>query len=158
MVVLGVSANSRILGLAIINGNQLIDFKAQLHTEQWSIAKANKMIASLYACIKEYAITTVALAIPRVYHTSPETSAFITALKTFCFTKKISISAYKQPALHRLCEASKAKKKALMKAMARRYPELIHLYHKEMRNKHEYYHKLFEAVAVATLLIAEYNY
>lgn len=152
MGVLGISANSRVLGLAIVHNNQLIDFKVRLHKSGWTDAKARKMIAGLHSSIQEHSISRVALTIPHAHYTTKETQALITKIKAHCHKKKIRVSTCDQAALYSLCEASKAKKKALMKAMVNRYPELIIQCRKELRNKNRYYHKLFEAVGAATLL------
>jgi hypothetical protein len=145
-------------GMAVIREGSLVDFKAQLYKERWSAVKAKRMIGSLHACIRDHTITSVALIIPHAHHTSQETKALIAAIKAHCRKKKIRISTYEPSALQRLCEASRAKKKALMKAMTLRYPELTHLHRKELSNKHEYYNKLFEAVGAATLLANECTY
>lgn len=152
MVILGISANSRVLGLAIVENNQLIDFKVQLYKERWSAVKANKMIASLHSSIQEHTIKSVAVTIPHAHYTTPATKALVTRIKAHCRKKKIRFSTCDPATLHCLCEASKAKKKALMSAMVSRYPELEILYKKELKNRNRYYHKLFEAVGAATLL------
>jgi len=157
MVVLGISINSRKLGIAVIRKNVLVDFKTQLHKEQWSKSKATRMIESLDSCITEHSITNVALLVQHAYHRTPQTTLLIDQITAHCKKKKISISTYHPQALHCFCEATKAKKKTLQTVMVKRYPELIHKHQKELNNKNKYYSKLFEAVGVATLLAEELN-
>ena len=156
MAVLGISANTRHLGMAVIRKHALIDFKIQLYKERWSDKKANRMIGSLHCCIKEHSITSIALVIPYAYHLTPQTSVLIDRIKAHCRQKKIRISTYHPQALHCFCQAAKAKKKMLIKEMVRHYPELGTVYQKELKNKNKYYCKLFEAVGAATLLSREH--
>jgi RNase H-fold protein (predicted Holliday junction resolvase) len=156
MVVLGISVNSRVIGLAIIRKGSLLDFKVQLYKEQWSDKKAIKIIISIHSCLQEHRITNVALATPYVHYTTTETKALISEIKNHCRKKKVAIRTYDPASLHSLCEATKAKKKALMRAMVTHYPELHAYYKKELGNKNRYYHKLFEAVGAATLLSNEH--
>jgi hypothetical protein len=156
MVALGISTNSKVLGLAIINSDHLIDCKVQWHKNPWSDMKGERIIASLHSCIKEHSIKNVALTIPHAHHITPQTQALINKIKAHCRKKKIRLSVYHPQAFHSLCEKSKAKKKALMKAMVIRYPELATYHQKELKNRNRYYHKLFESIGAATLLIREH--
>lgn len=156
MAVLGISANSRVVGLAVIDSGILLDYRIHLFTERWSDDKACRIIESLQSCLTDFPITSIAILIPHVHYASPQTNNLITRIQAHCSTQKSSVSTYQAAALHNLCEASKKKKKALMKVLAERYPDLRYVHAKELRNKNKYYHKLFEAVGAATLFELHY--
>lgn len=152
MKVLGISANSRLLALAIIHDNELKDFNVHLFKERWSDQKVKRIIGQIKRCIKTHSITKIALTIPYAHYQNKETKKLIIQIKTFCDKKNCSVETYSPQAFHCLFEEARAKKKALMKSLVERYPELLFPYRKEITNKRRYYHKLFEAVAAGTLL------
>jgi hypothetical protein len=153
MAVLGISVNSRVIGTAVIKDHVLIDYGVKLFKQRWSIHKAQKIIESITTQINDYGITSIALTIPYDYHESAETKALIVQIKSYCRKEKINLLSYHPKTFHAFCPEAKAKKKALMKCLADRYPELRIPYKKELQNQQRYYHKLFEAVAAATLQV-----
>lgn len=152
MVVLGISASSRVAGIAVLQNSILLDFSVRLFKESWSDTKAERIVASLTSYGTDHCITNVALTIPHVYYQHKETEVLIAQIRSHYRKKKINVSTYHPEAFHALCPEAKATKKALMRFMAEQYPELAFPYRKELRNKRRYYHKLFEAVGAATLL------
>jgi hypothetical protein len=152
MATLGISTNTRLLGMAIIHRDKLVDYKIHLHKLPWSASKAQKIITRLEPCVRRYCIKKIALSIPHEYH---QTNAYKLLMEEICTHFKeagISIVREAPSALYALCQAGQKKtKKALMSSLATRFPEIRYCYHKELRNKTKYYIKLFEAVAVAIL-------
>ena len=150
--VLGLSLNTRMVGLAIISGKLLLDYQISLKKGSWSSIKREKIIASLQTWCTSYTIINIALAIPHEKQSNSQISELLESIKSYFTEKKISIKTYGPRTLHEFCEdGDKKTKKGGMKGIVELYPELIHCYNKEMRNKNKYYIKLFEAVAVATV-------
>ncbi len=157
MKVLGISANSRLLAMAIIKDRELYDFKIHLFKEKWSNEKLKRILAHITPCIEQHAIANIALTIPHAHYQNKETKKLITQIKTVCEKKNCSVTTYTPHSFHSLFEETRAKKKALMKSLVEKYPELLFPYRKELKNKRRYYHKLFEAVAAGTLLARDFN-
>jgi DNA polymerase elongation subunit (family B) len=155
MTVLGISANSRILGIATIQGNQLLDFNVRLFKERWSSNKAQKIVSRLLPCIQQYSIKSIALAMPPAHYRNKETEILLRLINTFSRKQKVRITTYNPKAFSCFCLENKARKKALMDGLSNLYPELGFIQRKELRNKRRHYHKLFEAVAAGTLLAQE---
>jgi hypothetical protein len=153
MVTLGISTNTRLLGLAIIKQNSLVDYSIHLNKSSWSPSKADNMIVtSLEPCVRQYCITRVVLSIPYVHHQTEAFRQLIYHIRAFFEAKGIPVFAETPEAFYPLyLPGQKKTKKAFMKALTQQFPQLSHYYHKEMRNKSKYYIKLFEAVAVAML-------
>ena len=156
MVVLGISANSRIISMAIIDNGVLLDHRVHLFKEQWSESKAIRMIQTIQAFLSDFPITSIAILLPHVHYVTTQTKELFTRIQEYLSSQEYAISFYKASALHSLYETSKTKKKALMKALTIKYPDLRHVYRKELQNKNKHYHKLFEAVGAATLLEQSY--
>ncbi len=152
MVVLGLSINTRMLGLAIIAGNLLVDYHIQLRKEPWTPRKRELILTSLQPWCTSYNIISVALSIPYEKQKSTQTKELLESITHYFSQKKIRLYSYPPQTLHSFCEEAKTKtKKEMMRKLAERYPELAHCYRKELGNRNKYYVKLFEAVGVATI-------
>jgi hypothetical protein len=152
MVTLGISTNTRLLGLAIIKENALVDYSIHLHKSSWSPSKANLILANLEPCVRQYCIKKVILSIPNVYHQTDQFRQLIYRIREYFEAKSIPIIAQTPEAFDSIYPPGQKKsKKELMKILTLRFPQLTYCYQKEMRNKNKYYIKLFEAVAMASL-------
>ena len=154
MVTLGISTNTRLIGLAIINHqNSLIDYSIHLHKSSWSPSKAKMIVTScLEPCVGQYCINQVILSRPHEYHQTEAFKHLITCIRKYFEAKKIPVYEKPAEAIHSLYPPEQKKtKKALMQALTLQYPQLTLCYQKEVRNKNRYYIKVFEAVAMAAL-------
>lgn len=152
MAVLGISTNTRLLGLAIIHQGKLLDYSIHLDKSPWSPSKANKIVTSLEPCVRQYCIKKVILSSPYAHHQTKAYQALISLLTKFFQEKNIPVYTESPETFYSLCpEGQKKTKKTAMKALAESFPELTYCYQKEVRNKTRYYIKLFEAVAVAAI-------
>jgi hypothetical protein len=147
---LGLSSNTRTVGLAIIKGNLLVDYHIRLRKEPWTPHKRERILASLSPWCTSYNIHCVALSIPAEKQLSRQTQELLEAVKDFFTEKKIRVYSYSSKTVYDYFGGAK-RRKEMMGKLVLLYPELIYDYQKEMRNKNKYYVKLFEAVGVATL-------
>lgn len=152
MATLGISTNTRLLGLAIINQGRLVEYRVHLHKSSWSPSKANMIVTSLEPCVRQYSIKKIVLSIPHEHHQTPAFKTLILCIQEYCQAKGIPVISEPAEALYSFCQKGQKKtKKAMMYSLVQMFPELRHCYQKELRNKNKYYIKLFEAVAMATL-------
>ena len=150
--VLGLSVNTRMLGLAVISGNLLVDYQIKLRKEPWTPRKRELILTSLQPWCTSYSINSVALSIPYEKQTSTNHKELLESIKKHFCKRKITLCAYPPKTLHSFCDEGGTKtKKEMMRKVVEKYPELIHCFRKEMGNKNKYYVKLFEAVGVATI-------
>ena len=152
MATLGISTNTRLLGLAIIHKDSLIDYSIHLHKSPWSPAKVTEIITSLEACARRYCIKNVVLSIPYAYHQTKAWKFLNASITKFFKTKGIPVRQETPETLYSFCSSEQKKtKKAMMHSLTLKYPELNYCYYKELRNRGKYYIKVFEAIAVATI-------
>lgn len=152
MVTLGISTNTRLLGLAIIKDGALLDYFIHLNKSPWSTSKADKIITSLEPCARQYSIRTIILSTPYQYHQTKELKYLLGRIRRYFKVTGIPVYEKTPEEIYRLCPPGQKKgKKTLMQALTLMYPQLTLCQHRELRNKNKYYFKLFEAVAVATL-------
>jgi hypothetical protein len=149
-VILGLSFNTRMLGLAVITENDLVDYHIELRKESWTPHKRELILTSLQPWFERYSIKNIALSIPYEKQTSQQTKQLIESLTRHCKEKNIRLATYNPKALRSFHREAQTKKE-IMKMLAMKYPDLLFHYHKEMSNKNKYYVKLFEAAAVATI-------
>jgi hypothetical protein len=110
------------------------------------------MIASLEPCVRQYCIKGVFLSIPHPSHQTPALKELVRCIRTYFEQQNIPVSVKTPDSFASLClPYTRKRRKALMRAVVKRFPELERLYQKELQNKVKYYFKLFEAVAVAML-------
>jgi RNase H-fold protein (predicted Holliday junction resolvase) len=151
-MILGISTNTRLLGLAIINQGRLVDYSIHLFKSPWSASKANKIVTSLEPCVRQYCIKNVVLSIPHEYHQNSAIKNLLSRIRRYVSSKGIALSQKTPETLHSLYPTQyKKTKKRLMHELTLLYPQLTYCYLKEMQNKKRYYHKLFEAVAVGVV-------
>ena len=152
MATLGISTNTRLLAAAIITKDRLVDYSIRLHKQSWSPSKANLIIKSLEACVRRYCIKSLVLSIPYEYHQTKAGQYLHSRICRHFEKKNITVTTKEIKTLYSLCpQEQKKTKKAIMEAVANRFPELHYYQYKELRKKYPYYMKLFEAVGVAVL-------
>ena len=152
MATLGISTNTRLLGLAIITDGELQEYKVLLHKSSWTPWKVSQIILSLEACAQQYSINRVILSMPPTHCQTKEFTYLVAQIRDHFRRKHLLFERQSVQALHAFCSEQQRKtKKNIMRAIAERFPELRTFYEKELRNKNKYYVKLFEAVGIAAL-------
>ena len=155
MAVLGLSFNSTIIGSALFQDGSLIEYDLTVFKESWSFLKLSRIVESIITRINDNNIISVALTIPYAHHESEKIKTIIDQIKAHCRKGKIYLFSFHPKTFHAFCPEGKPTKESFMKSLATRYPELRSYCKKELGNQQPYYHKLFEAVAAATLHIRD---
>src|SRR4051812_37687827 len=114
MTVLGISTSSRVVGMAVMKDAELNDYKIRQFQQGWSDSKASRIIDCINHAIHHYSITSIAYAIPYEHYASKESKLLYSKIQSLCKKKRIAITAFVPSAFDHLCQAPKAKKKALM--------------------------------------------
>lgn len=149
---LGISTNTRLVGMAIIDRGELITYGVRLHKSPWTPAKASQIITTLEPCVRQYSINRVVLSIPPKHRQTSEFLYLTQQLQSFFLSNNVEVLLQSTQELQAfLKEKSRKTKKKIMRAIAERFPELKLFYDREIRNKHRYYFKLFEAVGMSIL-------
>jgi hypothetical protein len=150
--ILGLSFNTRNLGLAVVKLNQLVDYSSKLHKEKWTSQKREMILTSLGPCIEDYTIQKIALSIPHIRHQTSEFRDLMRAIIALAQMRNIEVVTYAPKDLFLFIPESKKKtSKVFMEQLEFLYPDLVPYYEREISNKNKYYYKMFEAIGVATL-------
>jgi hypothetical protein len=152
MAILGISTNTRLVGVAIIDEGKLREYSIRLYKSSWSPAKATKIITGLKSSVSRYSVKKVVLSIPPEHHQTKEFKFLRNRIAAYFSKKGIPLIEAPPETLEALVpEDEKKVKQTLMKVLASRFPELHAYRQKELRNNHVYYIKMFEAIAVAAV-------
>ena len=150
--ILGISYSSRMIGLAIISSNHLVDYSVKLYKERWTPLKCDKIKEALQSCIKDYNIEEIVLSIPPHYYQTEAYEEITDCIHDMAQLNNLPITHQSYKLLLTLCtQKEKKNKNGFMRSLVCLYPELNQYYIKERRNKKKYYVKLFEAIGVAVL-------
>jgi hypothetical protein len=136
MATLGISTNTRLLGLAIIHQGRLLDYSIRLDKSPWSPSKATRIITSLEPCVRQYCIKKVVLSMPYHYHQTDAFKMVYKALKQYCNDQQINLQTQPAESFYSLGEEKeKRSKKAVMYAIVQQFPQLTYCFQKEMRSR-----------------------
>jgi len=149
-VILGLSVNARMLGLAVISENEIVYFDIQKRDGAWTSRKKEMILASVESRCRHYNIKNIALSIPYDNQISSQTSELLESLKKHFNKNNISFFIYSPRSLNAVYQKQKTKKE-IMRELASQHIELVYYYKMEMKNKHKYYIKLFDAVEVGKI-------
>jgi RNase H-fold protein (predicted Holliday junction resolvase) len=149
---LGISFSSRMLGLAIINHFNLVDYSLKLFKEKWSLSKESKMITALASCIEYYNISHIVLSIPAVHYQKEVYKSLYQRIINIAYEYNLTTTEVYKKDIRLLCGTTQKKtKRGQMEVLSGLHEELKPLAQKEVRNKNKYYEMLFDAVGVATV-------
>lgn len=150
--ILGISYSTRLIGLAVLSSNQLVDYSVKLYKEKWSPAKCEKIKQALQSCVEDYNIKEIVLSIPPHYYQTDGFQEINDTIIAYANDVGIPVSYQNRKMIFTLClEKEKKNKPGYMRSLVFFYPELYCYYEKERRNKKKYYVKMFEAVGLALL-------
>lgn len=153
-IILGINQGTRYMGLAVISGTVLRDWKVKTMKGRWSRAKLRHAVGMIQRIIDHYQPTAIALKrlnpcrSSRILQTLTANIHKITRtrhIKTFQF----SIFELRR---HHSGKQTVRNKKQLAEILASHYPDLYFELEKEKRNRNPYYMRMFEAVALAAIL------
>ena len=150
--ILGISAGSRYIGIAVLNGTELIDWKLKSFPGKWTNEKEEKVKRTIEDYFKLYRPNAVSV---KIIYPSRSSSQIHTVLKYInelarwhrIWLYQFSIEQVKQ----KFFKDKKSNKKEIAEMVAAMFPILFHQLHQKTHNKNLYYMRVFEAVALAVV-------
>jgi hypothetical protein len=151
-VILGISTDTRTVGLAVLRNGELIDWRVKTFKGVWSKEKLNTILRRVETVLEYYAVTAIATVKADALKESRQQQIFAAELGELAIRKGLRIYGY---TIHDLRNASggryKNQRKCIADYVLDKYPIVRHEYLKERNNKRQYYFKMFEAVLCAHL-------
>ena len=152
--ILGINQGTRYMGLAVISGTVLRDWKVKTLKGKWSRAKLKHAVRMMRRIIEHYQPSAIALKRLNPCHSSKSLRTLTMNIRQVAKTKHIKTFEFSISDLRRDHSGEQAirNKKQLAQILASQYPDLYFELEKEKQNRNPYYMRMFEAVALAALL------
>jgi RNase H-fold protein (predicted Holliday junction resolvase) len=146
--ILGISLGTRVIGIGVMRDGELMYNRVRTFRSRWSKDKEKAIHGFITRLIEYYSVNYVALKTPDPIKSSNRLDDLSEILKQV-IQKKIDLYSYSLPTVNLGLAIKSRNKNAFMEQIAERYPELRKIYLKEVNNRHSYYERMFEAIAIA---------
>jgi Holliday junction resolvasome RuvABC endonuclease subunit len=148
--IIGISPGTRYLGIAVLYGPELLDWRIKVLEGKWSRAKMGKAMAIISDLMDRYQPTALAIKKLHASRKSHNLGRLVTGLMKYANKKGLKVFQYSIRDLEEcFIKEGKHNKKNLAETIASENPVLFHELQKEKKNKNSYYTRVFEAVALA---------
>lgn len=151
-MVLGISLGTRTLGVAVLQGKELVEWRTLIFKGKWSEQKCTAIVNRLRKIIQSNKITRIALKLPPSTHHSSGMKMLLESIAAHTRAYSIGLYTFTIADIKNHHGSTITNKEALQQQVFSMYPELASEYHKERGNRNKYYSKLFEAIGAALLL------
>ena len=145
--ILGISFCTRMVGLAVLDSDTLIDHSMKVYKGRWTPQKLETILSSLTSAVRDYNIEHIVLSIAPAYTNSkPFQELWNEIVYRF---RMYPMPVYNLPFTDLQKFVRSKSRDKLMDMVVEKFPELGFYARIERRNKNKYYYKLFEAVGAA---------
>jgi Holliday junction resolvasome RuvABC endonuclease subunit len=148
--IIGINPGTRYLGIAVLDGSELLDWRIKALEGKWSEEKIKKVTEILSELFDQYEPNVLVI---KKLHPSRRTENLLrltNKIKDFVRQKKMKVFKYSIKEIEKLLiEGEKLNKRNLIEAMVKLYPMLHHDLKIEQSHKNRYHVRMFEAVALA---------
>lgn len=142
--VLALSVGTQFMGLALVCGHSLDDWKVKNFEGAWSKLKLKGIVNFVERYLKAHSIDRMVLKVPEPCRSSPAVESLTEALRWLCQEETIPV---KTCTISDLKTAYNVKNKAeLMSLVIAEFPELSYMQRRAQGNTRVYHDKMFEAV------------
>jgi hypothetical protein len=154
--VLGISPGTRSMGIALYSNGMLIDWRVMSFRASWSNAKLKDILYALQSLTEAYTVTRLVIRNPDEVRKSKGLEMVVRGIVDLARRKNIRVKRYSLDDLKRFCSPNRKFTKAAMAKVLAERNEIFHSeYNKELKNKHPYYQKMFEAIIAILVYMDE---
>jgi Holliday junction resolvasome RuvABC endonuclease subunit len=149
--IIGINPGTRYLGIAVVYGSELMDWRIKVLDGKWAKEKIKKAIKIISDLIDQYEPNVLALKKLHPSRRSDNLTRLANKIKDFARKKKMKIYQYSIKEIEKyFIYDRKLNKMNLIEAMVNQYPILHHDLDKEKSLRNSYYFRIFEAIALAS--------
>jgi len=153
-IILGVSLGTRIVGFAVMRNGELVNYRIKCFKERWTKAKRDTIVTYVKKLDEYYSITAVAIRACEPIRSSTRLNTLTENIKKELGNYNAKVFAYSMVTVKLGLGIPHANKKGLMEFIAEKYG-LRRIYLKEINNRHSYYERMFESIALAKWCVME---
>lgn len=153
--ILGINPGTRYLGIAVIYGQELIDWRIKVLEGKWSERKINKAKDILSDIIERYEPNVLVIKKLHPARRTENLLKLLNMIKNFARLRRLKVYQYsiKEIEKHSL-EKGRLNKQNLLNTMLKQYPALQNDFKNMQCHMNSYYLRAFEAVALACTIDA----
>ena len=152
--IIGINPGTRYLGIAVLDGSELLDWRIKALEGKWSEEKIKKVTEILSELFDKYEPNALAIKKLHPSRRSENLLRLANKIKEFVRRRRIRVYQYSIKEIENcFIENEKLNKRNLIEAMVKLYPMLHNELRKEQSHKNLYYFRVFEAVALASLVL-----
>lgn len=152
--ILAINPGTRYVGLAIFEGTDLVYWHTRMLRGRWSKEKMRTVERVLLDLIEHHGITTLVVKRPHSSRTSRNLNNLVSSVIRLATKQGLTVRLYSLDFLkEHLTPESKPTRVSLARHMAVRYRVLAPVLERELRLKHQYSLRMFEAVALGHLAV-----
>ncbi len=149
--IIGINPGTRYLGISVFQDSDLRDWRIKVFQEKWSVDKIKKIKKTILDLMDDYEPNILAIKKLHPSRSSKNLKLLTAWIKESCKKKGLRILQFSIKELEDFyLPNEKLNKRNLIKKISSEYPELIHQYDRETRNKNPYFIRMFESVALAS--------
>jgi RNase H-fold protein (predicted Holliday junction resolvase) len=148
--ILGISAGTRIVGLAVIKKGELVEWRVKSYKEKWSRDKEKTILATIQKLCGYYEVQILSIKKVDPLASTPQLERLQSEIIRQAKRKKIKVVQYSLSDLdYDMRSGSKQARETLSEEIVKKHPALKEELLRERNNRREYYTKMFEAIAMA---------
>jgi len=148
--IIGINPGTRYLGIAILSGQDLLDWRIKTLGGPWSEEKIRKTVEIVSDLIEQYKPNVLVI---KKLHPSRRTENLLRLtdkIKSIARCKDLKVYKYSIKYIEdHFIRDNKLNRRNLIKEIVKLYPILYHDLENEQRHRNQYYSRTFEAVALA---------
>lgn len=150
--VIGINPGTRYLGIAILYGQELMDWRIKVLNGKWSREKLKKVTEIISELVDQYEPSVLVI---KKLHLSRRTENLLRLtdkIKEVAKYKKMKVYQYSIKEIEgNFIDGKKLNRRNLIETMIEFFPVLHNDLNKERNHKNPYYFRMFEAVALASV-------
>jgi len=148
--IIGINPGTRYLGIAVLYGQELLDWRIKVLDGKWSAGKITKAIGIVFDLIERYKPNVLIIKKLHPARRSENLMRLAKKIKEFARRKGLKAYQYSIKEIEKIfIESAKMNKWNLIDVIIKLYPALHYDLTKERSHKNPYYFRAFEAVALA---------
>jgi Holliday junction resolvasome RuvABC endonuclease subunit len=152
LTILAINPGSKYLGIAVLQGEVLKDWRIKVLEGKWSKEKSDRAGNIITGLIQLYQPNVLALKKLHPSRSSLDLSYLVEEIKDIALKMNIQVSEYSiQEIKDFFSPAQRINKKGLAGIIAARLPDLYHDLEREKASKNPYLVRMFEAVALGIM-------
>ena len=149
--IIGINPGTRYLGIAVLYGQELMDWRIKVLKGKWSREKMKRAIGIISEFIDRYEPSILAIKKLHPSRRSENLIRLTNKMKDYAKRRRIKVYQYSIKEIENFfLENEKLSKRNLIEALVNQFPILHHDLKNEQSHKNPYYFRMFEAVGLGT--------